>query len=177
MKNVSKDLIRFLLAPMYHFSYNVNKRRRLRHIKRQCIRQLIIPRTDSSDDDFDNESNEQTLQQSQNFEPMSSTAIDIDHLSSRSLTDYVEDASDCAMENEYEDDSRPLYVGSPMSVTTAVRLISEFCLNSNLDKQKVARVFRLIKSLLPKPNNLPTSRKDINNVFRQISFACFFSLH
>jgi hypothetical protein len=69
---------------MYHFSYNVNKRRRLRHIKRQCIRQLIVRRADSSDDDFDDESNEQPLQQPQNFEAMSSTAIDADHLSSRS---------------------------------------------------------------------------------------------
>jgi hypothetical protein len=141
MTNVSEDLIRFLSDPMYHFSYNVNKRRRLRHVKRQCIRQLIAPRFNSSDDDYDNEIDEQTLQQQQHLEGMSSKVTDADHLSSHSRIDYIENASDCVTEDEYEDDSCPLYVGSSMSATTAVRLISEFCLNSNLDKQKVARLF------------------------------------
>jgi len=48
--------------------------------------------------------------------------------------------------DEYNNDNRPLYSGSSINVSDAIRRIIGFSLDANLDKQKVTNLLRLIKS-------------------------------
>ncbi|CAM4879652.1 unnamed protein product [Rotaria socialis] len=58
-----------------------------------------------------------------------------------------------------------LYEQSPVSTGEAVGRLMKFCINSNFDKKKVVTLMCLIKSILPSPNKLPTTFRQILNVF------------
>ncbi|CAF1332759.1 unnamed protein product [Rotaria sordida] len=158
---------------MYWFSHKVNKRRRNREMKRQSIYQLIARHISSSNDNLDDGHNEYCLQeQNINQEKLESTfdkKNDDNYISPASQKVYVEDDNewnDDEDDDQYEDDSRLLYNGSSITVSSAIRLISKFYLNINLDKQKINGLLRLIKSLLPKPNLLPSTWKTVNKALR-----------
>ena len=51
-----------------------------------------------------------------------------------------------------------------MALSTALRLINDFYLNNNLDKQTINSLLKLIKSLLPKGNLLPSTWKSMNKL-------------
>jgi hypothetical protein len=59
----------------------------------------------------------------------------------------------------------PLYQHSTTSIGEAVKLIMTFYINSNFDKSKVVTLMRLIESLLPIPNGLPTTFPQILKIF------------
>ncbi|CAF3816566.1 unnamed protein product [Rotaria sp. Silwood1] len=63
------------------------------------------------------------------------------------------------------DDTPPLYRQSIITTGEAVRKLMTFCIKSNFDKQKVVTMMRLIKSILPTPNKLPTTFKQILKIF------------
>ena len=89
-------------------------------------------------------------------------SISNQYVSFTSSIDRLNDDINWTNEEEYEDDKRPLYNGSSITVTNAIRRITNFYLNINLDKQKVNALLRLIKSLLPKPNLLSSTLKRMN---------------
>ncbi|CAF1433030.1 unnamed protein product [Rotaria sordida] len=162
---------------MYRFSYKVNQKRRIRQIKRQSVRHIIAPDNNSSDDNFSDDNNEQLLQarddEQQLREERSPMAINNDSIAYPSCPNYIDDDIDWInedeSEDEYEDDTRPLYNGSSITVTNAIHRITNFYLNINLDKQKVNGLLRLIKHLLPKPNLLPSTLKRMNKLLHHVS--------
>jgi hypothetical protein len=156
---------------MSRFSYKVNKQRHTRDIRRHSIRQLIAPSNNSFDGNSSTDNEEQLFQkpyQQEYVKVKSSTAADVDHVSTPSYTNSDDD-SGWISDNEYEDDTRPLYNGSSMTISNAIQLINEFNLNVNLDKQKINKLLRLIKSLLPSPNLLPSTWKSINKSLQHVS--------
>lgn len=58
-----------------------------------------------------------------------------------------------------------LYLQASMTTCEAVRIIMKFCIESNLDQQKTTNLLDLIKSMLPMPNELPITLKQIQKVF------------
>ncbi|CAF1508484.1 unnamed protein product [Rotaria sordida] len=101
-------------------------------------------------------------------EERSPMAINNDNISFSSCTHYIDDDIDWNNEDEYEDDTRPLYNGSSITVTNAVYRITNFYLNINLDKEKVNGFLRLIKHLFPKPNLLPSTLKRMNKLLHHV---------
>lgn len=82
---------------------------------------------------------------------------------------YNADEDDQVDEKKYEfserDNSPPLYSQSPISTGAAVTRLMAFFIDSNLDQKQIVTLIRLIKSLLPMPNQLPTTLRAIFKVF------------
>ncbi|CAF4020967.1 unnamed protein product [Rotaria magnacalcarata] len=153
---------------MYRFSRKVNQRRRIRQIQRQLVRHIIVPDNELSDDNSSESNSEQFIQmhdqEEESYEETFRTTINNNFVSFPSCINHLDQDTDWASEDEYEEDKRSLYSGSPLSVTKAVHLITNFYLDINLDKQKVNGLLRLIKRLLPKPNLLPSTLKRVNQL-------------
>lgn len=59
------------------------------------------------------------------------------------------------------ENSPQLFEGSSISVYEAIHRLSSFCLDANMNKSSVVRLLRIVKSILPQPNLLPTGWKSI----------------
>ncbi|CAF2380024.1 unnamed protein product [Rotaria sp. Silwood2] len=57
--------------------------------------------------------------------------------------------------------SPPLYEHATVTTNEAVNRLMQFFIKSNFDKNKVINMMRLIKSILPSPNKLPTTFRQI----------------
>jgi len=160
---------------MYKYSYKVNKQRHTRQIKRQSIRQLIISHDHSSDENSINDIDDQSFQfqhqQQQCDQKDLSTTINNTCISSTPDIDYIDEESDWINEDKNEHDELPLYKGSSISITKTVRMITEFYLSINLDKEKVNKLLRLLKSLLPKPNMLPSTWNRMHKLLHHTSYT------
>ena len=55
----------------------------------------------------------------------------------------------------------PLYENTTITTHEAVNRLMQFFIKSNFDKNKVINMMRLIKSILPSPNKLPTTFRQI----------------
>lgn len=92
------------------------------------------------------------------------------------LLNYEEDDQDHLDETREQTDTGPsLYLLSQIKLVTAVRRITQFISQSNLDKMTSVRLLRLIKDLLPQPNKLPTTWKRALKIIgaRQTSITTF----
>ncbi|CAF3413761.1 unnamed protein product [Rotaria socialis] len=67
------------------------------------------------------------------------------------------------------DNSRPLFNGSSITVKKAVHQLCSFFTDFNINKSTVVNLLRIIKTLLPKPNQLPTSWEGIMKVLGRAS--------
>ena len=157
---------------MRRYSYKVNKRRDLRERKRRSVRFLITTNNNYSNDSDKNSSlgdpsdprssSNRSLDHdpSETFcddSPIVSSSWNFDHDGEKRDTAADDDAEDQYLDMDDEQclsDDRPLYIGSSVNVQTAIHRITDFCLEANLDEQKVTNLLRLIGSLLPKPNAL-----------------------
>lgn len=157
---------------MNRFSYKVNQRRRIRQLKRQSAREIIAPVNDSSSSTCSDETDKSPLrtshQQQESHEKILDMSISNQYESLAFNCNQFNNDTDWISEEEYEEDERPLYYGSSINVIRAVRRITDFYLNINLDKEKVNSLLRLIKSLLPKPNLLPSTIKRTNKILNYI---------
>ncbi|CAF5224081.1 unnamed protein product, partial [Rotaria magnacalcarata] len=63
------------------------------------------------------------------------------------------------------DSSPPLYERSNITTSEAVTQLMMFCIKSNFDKQQVVKMMCLLKSILPTPNRLPTTFRQILNIY------------
>ncbi|CAF3575551.1 unnamed protein product [Rotaria socialis] len=104
------------------------------------------------------------IKKKKSYEETFRTIINNNFVSFPSCINHLDEDTDWASEDEYEQDKRSLYSGFPLSVTKAVHLITNFYLDINWDKQKVNGLLRLIKRLLPKPNLLPSTLKRVNKL-------------
>jgi hypothetical protein len=111
---------------MYRLSYKVNKRRRTREVKRQSTRHLIAPCNYSSHDSLSDYNNEQPpqVQQQQQQDTVARLfkATEVDHVSFSTRINYIDEDVNWTSENDYEDDMRPLYNGSSVTVSNSIRL-------------------------------------------------------
>ncbi|CAF3989456.1 unnamed protein product [Rotaria sp. Silwood1] len=86
------------------------------------------------------------------------------------LVDYIADEHDNMLnDSNVIDNSARLYLNSEHTVISATKLVLDFATSSNLDKQSTMKLLKLIKSLLPQPNVLPTSLKSILKGFGRTS--------
>lgn len=159
---------------MHRYSYKVNKRRYFRQFQRQNLKNLLNT-TDchSSSDETSNidDNNEQLINQemTEKSKVLFSTIANTDDFSFATSRNYIDDENDWISEDEHEDDDRPIYSGSRITVTAAICSIVNFYLKANLDKEKVNELLRLIKYLLPKPNRLPASWKTMTKSMTGLS--------
>ncbi|CAF2960626.1 unnamed protein product [Rotaria sp. Silwood2] len=93
------------------------------------------------------------------------------YISSDDDTDYNEDFVDTS-----HDSSSPLYENSNISVKTAASRIMSVAIEFNLSKNVIERVFKIIKTLLPIPNHLPTTHSSILKLIgtKSISSSKFY---
>ncbi|CAF2096533.1 unnamed protein product [Rotaria magnacalcarata] len=92
---------------MYRFSYKVNQRRRIRQLKRQSIKQIIVSNNESCDSDYNGESNEELLQtqhqQQQPYEETSYMSINNQNDLFPSNIYHLDDDINWISEDEYEE--------------------------------------------------------------------------
>ncbi|CAF1410547.1 unnamed protein product [Adineta ricciae] len=143
---------------MYSYSYKVIKRRLIRQARRQSLHHALASPKSSTDDYSTDENPEST-----NMEVYSLKSRDNSDIPYSSSTDQI-DEDNWISDDECQEEKRPIYTGSSIMLSSAVRLINDFYLNNNLDKQTVNNLLRLIKSLLPQPNLLPPTWKGINKL-------------
>ncbi|CAF0999379.1 unnamed protein product [Rotaria magnacalcarata] len=67
------------------------------------------------------------------------------------------------------DSGEPLFDGSLLTINKAVRQLCSFFTDANINKRAAVHLLRIIKTLLPKPNRLPTSWKGIMKVLGHVS--------
>ena len=67
------------------------------------------------------------------------------------------------------DDSPSLFTGASVNVRSATMVIMKFAMSVNLDKSHTVKLLKLVKSLLPHPNTLPTSHRSVLKLFGRTS--------
>ena len=126
---------------------------------------------DENDDDDDDDANDQSIL----YQPTRSSPITTSSLPLEELKNYENDQFDDTYPIDDDlfdmDNSPPLFNDSSMSVKKAVHLLTSFFIDFNINKRAVIQLLRLIKSLLPNPNRLPTSWKSIMKILGYVSTA------
>lgn len=161
------------------------------HYSRRVIekRQRRLQRSEKTSNDLDLSSASED--ESQAFERTRSSMVTtsnifpvvIEQLSG--YDDYYGDEHDNTgtsndIRDNYPHQSLPLYDGSKLSVVNAMKSLMDILISDiNLDKENVLRLLKFIKSILPEPNNLPTTWKSIMKLFGGTSisntmFLCSF---
>ena len=70
------------------------------------------------------------------------------------------------------DESSPLFVGSVITISKAIVSLLRFAVNVGFDKHRTDQLLRIIKALIPAPNNLPTRH---SRILRQLGRCTIFS--
>lgn len=157
-----------------------NASRCIRAKRRQALRQTLKNKIIRIEPSSSESSGEEEIDQSQPLPTVfADEEIEID--ASPYLSEYEEDDFDkndlYSSSSSYENTSPPLFDGSDTSVIMAGRRLVSFFINSNLDKQTSTNLLKLIKSLLPQPNKLPTTwrylMKSVGHVSKTLKmFLC-----
>lgn len=138
------------------------RKRRLRHLEK---------RTDHSNV---SSASEEEVQIHQEIQSPTATTENIFPITTNDLCGddyYLEDEHDNAdipnnIGENICDQSPLLYDGCRFSVMESLKLLMNLLISDvNLDKQNISRLLKLIKSLLPQPNNLPVTWKSILKLF------------
>ncbi|CAF4724875.1 unnamed protein product, partial [Rotaria sp. Silwood2] len=145
----------------YHTSFKVNKQRQRRYDRPRAINEISDYSSNECSDD-----NEQQHQQINNDDYTEQYLL-VNKLDTSNLN-YIDDEYDNLTETHdpdvHLDHSKPLYQQSTITVKAAVKLLSDFYTNANLDKQNVIQLLKTIKSILPQPNIMPTTWKGVLKV-------------
>ncbi|CAF1259558.1 unnamed protein product [Rotaria sordida] len=137
--------------------------------KRKINYQHVI----SSDSDSDSNSTIHQHHDNENDLTDNKGPIATHHLTDKFLEEnYVPDNydsidSDTGNSIPY-DSSPPLYEYATITTNEAVNCLMQFFIKSNFDKNKVIKMMRLIKSILPSPNKLPTTFRQILRTYGKI---------
>ncbi|CAF1395132.1 unnamed protein product, partial [Rotaria sordida] len=137
--------------------------------KRKINYQHVI----SSDSDSDSNSTIHQHHDNENDLTDNKGPIATHHLTDKFLEEnYVPDNydsidSDTGNSTPY-DSSPPLYEYATITTNEAVNCLMQFFIKSNFDKNKVIKMMRLIKSILPSPNKLPTTFRQILRTYGKI---------
>ncbi|CAF2156229.1 unnamed protein product [Rotaria magnacalcarata] len=96
------------------------------------------------------------------------------HNESSSRVDYIIDTGDLLDDDQCNfkyDLSKPLYDTARITVKKATSELMNFAVESNSDKSTTIRLFKLVKSLLPTSNILPTTYTTIMKSLEQLSLS------
>ncbi|CAF2051966.1 unnamed protein product [Rotaria magnacalcarata] len=90
-----------------------------------------------------------------------------------SVCDYIlDDDDDIKNDLKFVDNSSQLFSNRKRSVICSTKTITNFATTANLDKQNTMKLPKIMKSLLPQSNYLPTSLKTILKTFGRNSSFC-----
>ena len=117
----------------------------------------------TSDDDSENEN----VPDNESVEGISSDT-DIDDVASDENEDQLS-TSDIVSTGDVEEDSSCLYEGSDISINAAILKVLKLYIAERWSKNSLDANIKLIKSLLPKPNFFPSSRKNLLTKLNQLS--------
>ena len=159
---------------MFRFKASVRKRaetRRLkRHDRRKNLINIIVDKNGIETDD-DNESSEEENEH-QNSESINIPTNPIIHSNALNEVNYQnDDFDDVHLDNQpctLETDTF-LFDGNAISVHEAVRKLTSFFIDFNLNKNAAIRLLHIVKEILPQPNRLPTTWKSITKILGHIS--------
>ncbi|CAF3566226.1 unnamed protein product [Rotaria socialis] len=157
---------------MLRFKSSVSKKIKARELQRRQQREMLNHLFGDSDTiESDDEINPDS--QSAEREPIKLSPSIPSCLPSHEVMNYENDLFDNVHPfDDYlldMDNSRPLFNGSSITVKKAVHQLCSFFTDFNINKSTVVNLLRIIKTLLPKPNQLPTSWKGIMKVLGRAS--------
>ncbi|CAM4911538.1 unnamed protein product [Rotaria socialis] len=157
---------------MLRFKSSVSKKIKARELQRRQQREMLNHLfADSDTIESDDEINPDS--QSAEREPIKLSPSIPSCLPSHEVMNYENDLFDNVHPfDDYlldMDNSRPLFNGSSITVKKAVHQLCSFFTDFNINKSTVVNLLRIIKTLLPKPNQLPTSWKGIMKVLGRAS--------
>ncbi|CAF4806087.1 unnamed protein product [Rotaria sp. Silwood1] len=141
------------------------------------IKNIIDYHLSSDESMTDDSLNYQSLDSSDNLTTTDYTAsyllsMNNDHYKeSTSRNAYTLDEDDILTDDIFQcqnDLSLSLYDNARISVRNATVQLMDFIMESNLNKSTVTKLFRLVKSLLPLPNKLPTTHTQIFKVLGRV---------
>ena len=153
-------------------SKKIKKRRLQRHQQREMVNHLF---NDCDTIESDNESavesnnnNESTESASRKLSSNTASCTPLHELMNYEVDQF--DNVDSFDEHSLDaDNGAPLFTGSSITVKKAVQQLCSFFLDFNMNKRAVIHILRLIKTLLPKPNRLPTSWKGVMKILDHVS--------
>jgi hypothetical protein len=150
---------------MHRYRASVSKRLQKRRLDRDCLRETLNI-VMNKEHNRENQGEPESSGDDSSLESQSISHGAADQCSNlTNQTNYCDDDFD---NNHLPDNhiirlrnSPPLFKDSSISVYEAIHRLSSFCLNANVNKSSVIRLLRIIKSILPQPNLLPTGWKSI----------------
>ncbi|CAF4121557.1 unnamed protein product [Rotaria magnacalcarata] len=157
---------------MLRFKSSVSKKIKAHELQRRQQREMLNHLFGDSDTiESDDEINPDS--QSAEREPIKLSPSIPSCLPSHEVMNYENDLFDNVHPfDDYlldMDNSRPLFNGSSITVKKAVHQLCSFFTDFNINKSTVVNLLRIIKTLLPKPNQLTTSWKGIMKVLGRAS--------
>lgn len=164
---------------MFRFHASTKKRvdtlRLKRHDQRERLLDFVIGKSavdDDNDDDEDDKNDDGCNESYQSdlinvsTEPLSTSDVaNPIHYDD----DEFDDIHPLHENYDNEDDFVPLFDGSATSVCEAVRKLTSFFVDFNVNKKAAIKLLRIIKDLLPAQNRLPTTWKSIMKVLGHVS--------
>ena len=143
----------------------VTVQRQNRITQKARYQQTVYSDSDSDIDSMNNEMDDSQCQLSDEGKTTVNQFRTEDHLEDSYLPDeddFMQEDGDSTFQlNE----TPPLYQQSAIRTGEAVKRLMTFFMKSNFDKQKILTMMCLIKSLLPTPNKLPTTFRQILKIF------------
>ncbi|CAF1104233.1 unnamed protein product [Didymodactylos carnosus] len=151
--------------PQVAYTKKVSRQRQIRNKQKLSYQQMVYSSSESEADSMNDEMDDSQCQLLD--EEVTTTVRQIE------TEDYL---GDCYLPNgddnvQVHDDmfeldyTPPLYPQSTIRTGQAVKRLMTFFIKSNFDKRKIIRMMCLIKSILPTPNKLPTTLKQILKIF------------
>ncbi|CAF2310214.1 unnamed protein product [Rotaria sp. Silwood2] len=142
-----------------YYSNRIISQREKRAERRRQANVLPSASSSSDSDDFDGDGT--NLEASTSYENNLNTTT----FNAMNLMDYMPDDDENNEGMNIPDNSAPLFVSSRHTVVSATTSIMRFAMDANLDKQQTTKLLKLVKSLLPQPNSLPTTHRKLLKVF------------
>lgn len=149
-------------------SKKVKTRRAQRLLHREIIDQLFQSVNITSSDDEDLDDNESEEGKSESLPANVSLGVSAEKLINYKIDQF--DNTHLPDEEPVEiDNSDLLFDGSQTTTKGAVRRLTSFMIDFNINKRTVIGLLRIIKGLLPTPNRLPATWKGIMKVLGHVS--------
>jgi hypothetical protein len=146
----------------------IKTRRRQRRQQRETVNHLFGNCDTIGSDDESNDNDQQAECDSRSLSPNIFSCLPL-HESMDYENDQFDNVHPFDDHLSDTDNSPPLFNGSSITIKNAMRQLSSFFIDFNMNKRTVVQLLRIIKMLLPKPNRLPTSWKGIMKVLGYVS--------
>ncbi|CAF2890961.1 unnamed protein product [Rotaria sp. Silwood2] len=166
-----------MFQSLIDYKQKVVFRRQRRRKQREITKYIIDYHLSSEESTNDDIPDCNMSSNNDNSTPLDTTtclpSLQNDHYNeATSRIDYTIDDDEILKDDLFDchsDLSTPLYDSAHITVKKATSQLMNFVIESNLDKSTTTKLFRLIKSLLPVSNTLPSTYNQIMKVLGQVS--------